>query len=101
MSTTTTSKPTKPRDAYLAIEFSPSWSFISQVRRFCDEFCMAAGIPDDRSCKVGIASHELLQNAVSYSEDGWARIRIDINNDGGEIAVTVTSRSKEEKIARL
>ena len=87
--------------AFLDIEFSPAWQFIDDVRRFVEAFCYNMKVDGDRATTVGLTVHELLQNALHYSIDGWAAIRIEVNWKESQVDITSRSRSRPEQIDRL
>lgn len=69
------------------------WSFTSSVRQFIEAFCRHLTPDPDFSAKVGMAAHELLENAVKYVDHPDASIRIELERDAREVRVRVVNPS--------
>jgi hypothetical protein len=67
--------------AYLELHFSPSVELISLVRRFVFDFYRQILKDEDAVSRVALTTHELLENAVRYSTNGVAMVRIDVTGD--------------------
>ncbi len=67
--------------AHLELHFSPSVELISLVRRFVFDFYRQILRDEDAVSRVALATHELLENAVRYSTNGEALVRIDVCPD--------------------
>jgi len=93
--------PSPNGSALLEMAFSPDWSFINDVRTFIETFCERAGVNPGRASAVALSVHELLQNAVDYSTDGWARLTLRVDTAQGQITLEVQSHGTPEKIERL
>ncbi|MBI3181131.1 MAG: anti-sigma regulatory factor [Myxococcales bacterium] len=88
----------------MEVEFCPSWGFIDDARRFVEAFCCHSRVPAERATQIAMAAHELLQNAVKYSEDGRAgvKLRIDPPKDWVDLVVEnrcTASAAKQLKVA--
>lgn len=86
---------------YLEMEFTPDWGFINDVRTFVETFCERAKLPPERASAVALCVHELLQNAVDYSTDGWARLRLELDRVQRRVRLTVESHGTPEKVEQL
>lgn len=62
--------------AFFEMSFCPSLEFVSLVRRFIGTFYLHVLGDADLASRVALATHELLENAVKYSSDGEANIRL-------------------------
>ncbi len=75
--------------AYLELRFSPSVELISLVRRFVFDFYRQLLDDEDAVSRVAVATHELLENAVRYSTDGAATVRIDVEPSQPQRRLTI------------
>jgi hypothetical protein len=93
------------RRPYCELLFKPSAALISVVRRFVTDFYDRVLEDDEDASRVALATHELLENAVKYSLDGAATLRIELldKDDSPEcIAIVRTfNRTSKEQIAIL
>ena len=73
---------------------------VPDVRRFVETFHHRFVANDDDVSRVAMATHELLENAVKFSVDGIARVRIDVlvNN---RIRITTRNRTNQENFEEL
>jgi hypothetical protein len=85
--------------SYFHISFRPSIKLISTVRRFTEQFYEQTLDDRDMSERVALATHELLENAVAYSVDSEASVRVEIAAD--YIVVTTWNRAKPDRLAEL
>jgi hypothetical protein len=65
---------------YVEVSFRPNVELISVVRRFVSDFYARMFKDPDATSRVALATHELLENAVRYSDDGETRIRVEVLN---------------------
>src|SRR6478672_1005195 len=81
--------------ASFELVFSPSFELVDLVRRFVTEFYSKLVVDRDGASRVGLATHELLENAVKYSRDGKSQLRISLTHDGdgAECRVKVSTRN--------
>jgi anti-sigma regulatory factor (Ser/Thr protein kinase) len=86
---------------YLEMEFTPDWGFINDVRTFVETFCERAQLVPERANALALSVHELLQNAVDYSTDGWARLRVEMDRAQRRVTLTVESHGTPEKVQQL
>ena len=67
---------------FCEISFEKRPELVSIVRRFVTDFYdRTLGDPDAIS-RLALATHELLENAVKYSRDGRAKVRIEVSGLG-------------------
>jgi hypothetical protein len=81
-------------DAYCELSFSPNVSLVSTVRRFVSSFYVQVLSDAEATSKLALATHELLENAVRYSEDGHTSIRIGVRREGPRIAVHIRTKNR-------
>ncbi len=62
---------------YFELNFRPNFALVTVVRRFVSEFNRRFLNEPDGS-RIALATHELLENAVKFSEDGGTTIRMEI-----------------------
>jgi hypothetical protein len=87
--------------AFFEMSFCPSIELVSLVRRFVGTFYLRVLDDADLASRVALATHELLENAVKYSADGEANIRMEIRRASPEMAaagqphaITIRTRNK-------
>lgn len=92
----------------LRLEMGPGWQFVNHVRRFAEAMCLECRVDEDSSSAVGMAVHELVQNAVKYSPDGWVSVSLDVDAQSRRVSVQVqnrispsAARELEPRVARL
>jgi len=86
-----------PDMAYFEMSFSPSDELISLVRRFVGTFYLRVLSDPDLASRVALATHELLENAVRYSADGVALIRMEIRSLQSSPHVEIRTRNRAPK----
>jgi anti-sigma regulatory factor (Ser/Thr protein kinase) len=80
--------------AYLELSFSPSLEFVSLVRRLVAAVTEQVLTDPDLVSRIGLAAHELLENAVKYSVDGEATIFLEVAGADQPQAVAVRTRNR-------
>lgn len=81
--------------AFFEMSFCPSIELVSLVRRFVGTFYLRVLDDADLASRVALATHELLENAVKYSVDGEANIRMEIRrNEKGSHVITIRTRNR-------
>ena len=78
-------------------------NMVSVIRRFVEEVYEQVFDDIDTVSRITLTAHELLENAVKYSADGPAHIRVSLER-GGEtdrIAIAVTNRADVTNLAAL
>jgi len=71
---------------FCELSFQRRPELVSIVRRFVSEFYDGALADPDASFRVALATHELLENALKYSPDGQATVRIEVDAQRGSSA---------------
>ena len=79
---------------FCELSFEKKPELVSIVRRFVSDFYdRTLGDPDATS-RVALATHELLENAVKYSRDGRAKVRIELSGFGGRVRVRIRTKNR-------
>jgi len=90
--------------ASFELSFSPNVALVSTVRQFVQSFYEQILGDPDAVDRLGLAAHELLENAVKFSSDGVTHIRVDVlrNPEGGrEVTITTRNRAEPEHLEAL
>jgi anti-sigma regulatory factor (Ser/Thr protein kinase) len=82
---------------YFQLVFRPNISLVSTVRRFAGEFYRRVLVDQELTSRLALATHELLENAVTYSSDQETAIRIDIE-DEKLIIIRTWNRANPDRI---
>lgn len=78
---------------YLEICFRPTVATINEARRLVSAlYAPLLGDPDAAS-RIGLATHELLENALKYSIDGATVIRVELSNGKLPTHIKVETRN--------
>src|SRR6478609_3091369 len=85
---------------FCELSFEKRPELVSIVRRFVTDFYdRTLGDPDAIS-RLALATHELLENAVKYSRDGRAKVRIEVSGlptgDRARVRVRTQNRATAE-----
>src|SRR6478609_7914316 len=79
---------------FCELSFEKRPELVSIVRRFVTDFYdRTLGDPDAIS-RLALATHELLENAVKYSRDGRAKVRIEVSGQGGRVKVRIRTKNR-------
>jgi two-component sensor histidine kinase len=86
----------------LELTFGPTMSLIRLVRQFICDFYNKM-LDRETTQMVAIATHELLENALKYSEERRATLNIEVlpNESGQRVVIQIRNRSGEEHIRPL
>jgi hypothetical protein len=89
--------------AYLELCCRPNIDLISSARRFIADFFERAIGDGDTIARMAMAAHELLENAVKYSSDGNAFMRVEVTPQGKQrnVEVLTRNRTSPERFAEL
>jgi hypothetical protein len=90
--------------AYFELNFRPNVALVSVVRRFVSELCERFLDDPDGTSRVALATHELLDNAVKYSTDGEATIRIEVAVRSAAprtVRIRLSNRAEPRHLAEL
>jgi len=73
---------------------------VSEIRRLVERLHRRFVPNDEDISRVAMATHELLENAIKFSTDGRAMLRIDVPSDG-EVRITTRNRANKADLAGL
>lgn len=94
-----------PRQIYARFELDGDNSFdlVAVVRRAVEDFALRLGSDADLASCLGVAAHELAENAVKYAADHRATVQLDFRQRGATLEVHVGSlnRASSERLAQL
>src|SRR4051812_27611276 len=86
----------------MEIYLKPSVRFVSLARRFVYDVYTDILKDTDLAWRLGMATHELLENAVKYATDGAMTLRISTENvNGVETLVLTVSNAASPANARI
>ncbi len=86
---------TERRDlGFCELSFEKRPELVSIVRRFVTDFYDRTLADPDATSRVALATHELLENAVKYSRDGKASVRIDVSGLGERVKVRIRTKNR-------
>lgn len=87
----------------LELHFQPTVELISSTRRYVCAFFEPFVTDPDLVSRIGLATHELLENILKYAADGRTVTRLDLVEDGDKrvLSIETTSRITPERRAGL
>jgi anti-sigma regulatory factor (Ser/Thr protein kinase) len=89
------------RPAYLEMSFFPNVELVSAVRRFVSTVYVRLVRDPEVAAQVALATHELLENAVRYSNDDVTCLRVEIDRDAGMLTITTKNRAGPDDVAAI
>jgi hypothetical protein len=84
---------------YFHLVFRPNIKLVSTVRRFTGEFYRRVLVDQELASRLALATHEMLENAVTYANDEETAIRIEV--DGDMLSVKTWNSAPPERIAAI
>ena len=86
---------------YLKVQLRPAWEMVNATREYL--LAMLTHTLSDAALagQVALAAHELIENAIKYSHPNAPKIRIEVVERSGAIAVTIENEARREDIAAL
>lgn len=79
---------------FCELSFEKKPELVSIVRRFVSDFYDRTLADPDATSRVALATHELLENAVKYSRDGRAKVRIEVSGNGEMVRVRIKTKNR-------
>src|ERR1041384_5924471 len=79
---------------FCELSFEKKPELVSIVRRFVSDFYDRTLADPDATSRVALATHELLENAVKYSCDGRAKVRIEVSGSGETVRVRIKTKNR-------
>jgi anti-sigma regulatory factor (Ser/Thr protein kinase) len=86
--------------AYLELRFRPNLALITVVRRFVKDFYNELLADADATSRLVVATHELLENAVTYATDGESRISIMVETGADARNVEIITHNRTDPAHR-
>lgn len=65
---------------------------VAEVRRLVERIQLRRGADETDAARIAMAAHELLENAIKFSIDGTARIRVEVS-DSSEVTILTRNRA--------
>ena len=84
---------------YFHLVFRPNIKLVSTVRRFTRDFYQRVLANQELASRLALATHEMLENAVTYANDDETAVRIDV--DGEVLSIRTWNRAAPERIATI
>ena len=72
---------------------------VGDVRRFVEKLHRRVLADEDTCSRVALVAHELLENAVKFSSDGTALLRVEV--EAGALCITTRNRARPGDIDAL
>jgi hypothetical protein len=87
----------------VTLTFRPTFELVSAARRFVSSLYDAILTDPDASSRIGLTTHELLENAMKYSTDGTATLEIEIRRSGDQdlVSLRISNTADSEHLRRL
>ena len=73
---------------------------VKEVRHLVERIHLRLGSSAGDAARIAMATHELLENAIKYSLDGTARLRIDVS-DAAIVTISTRNRATPDHRAEL
>jgi two-component sensor histidine kinase len=88
---------------YVELTFRPTLPLVAEVRKFVSALYDAILSDPDVTSRIGLTTHELLENAMKYSSDGRAKIHIEIRRLGPEdvICLRISNKANPDRLLDL
>jgi two-component sensor histidine kinase len=87
--------------AILFLRMEPTWTVVDEIRRFVESFCASACPDAEREEQLGLAAHELVQNAIANAATPDVELRLEVDRDAERVSVAVSNRARADQIAVL
>lgn len=78
---------------YFELRFAPTVALVSTVRRFVSEFYSQQLADPELAHNLGMATHEMLENASAYSRDGRSQVTIALRHVGAEVDISIQTKN--------
>jgi anti-sigma regulatory factor (Ser/Thr protein kinase) len=73
---------------------------VAHVRRLVERLCRRQLATEDGVSRLAMATHELLENAVKFSVDGEASLRVEVKPNA-EVSIVTRNRASKADLADL
>jgi anti-sigma regulatory factor (Ser/Thr protein kinase) len=82
----------------LFLKMQPSWMVIDDIRRFVATFCASACPWAERDEQLALATHELIQNAISNAVTADIELTLEVDRGRERVEVAVTNDARPDQI---
>ncbi len=87
--------------AVLFLRMQPSWVVVDDIRRFVEMFCASACPWAEREEQVGLATHELVQNAIANAATPDIELKLEVDRIRERVRVSVSNHARPDQIEVL
>lgn len=89
--------------AIFELRFEPTVALVATIRRFVSEFYGELLGNRDVADNLGMATHEMLENATAYSNDRKSEMTIAARHDGVRVEITIQTKNRAtpERLAKV
>lgn len=88
--------------AHVELSFKPGMELVPAVRRFVASVYERLLASAEEASRIGIATHELLENAVRCAADGAVALRIEVDvSERAEVIIRTTNRARPGDLSAL
>jgi anti-anti-sigma factor len=87
----------------IELNFQPKRALVSLVRRFVQDFFNDYLVDPAQTWRIGMTTHELLDNALRFSQNGASTTQVELYDDGRDLTavITTTNPASPEHAAHL
>jgi hypothetical protein len=84
--------------AILFLRMQPSWVVVDDIRRFVQTFCASACPWAEREEQLGLATHELVQNAICNAATPDIEVKLEVDTGNERVRVSVSNLARPDQI---
>jgi anti-sigma regulatory factor (Ser/Thr protein kinase) len=84
--------------AVLFLRMQPSWVVVDDIRRFVETFCANACPWAEREEQLGLATHELVQNAICNAATPDIEVQLEVSPADERVRVSVSNVARPDQI---
>jgi hypothetical protein len=87
--------------AVLFLRMQPTWTVVDDIRRFVQNFCANACPWAAREEQLGLATHELVQNAICNAATPDIEVKLEVDPAAERVRVSVSNLARPDQIGVL
>ncbi len=84
--------------AILFLRMQPTWTVVDDIRRFVQTFCANACPWAARDEQLGLAAHELVQNAICNAATPDIEVKLEVDTGSERVRVSVSNVARPDQI---
>lgn len=84
--------------AVLFLRMQPTWTVVDDIRRFVENFCANACPWAAREEQLGLAAHELVQNAICNAATPDIEVKLEVDPATEHVRVSVSNVARPDQI---